>query len=221
MKNLLPILNAVVIVASLAIIAFMSLEILSPDLIADGEVAVKFHFCVSLIFLLDFFVRMSRSKRKVRFLFVNLIFLLVSLPFLSFIEWFGWDVNKATEMIVRYLPFVRAIYGFMMVFRYITRSKITNLFYTYLVLVLATTYFSSLLFFSVEKEINPQVNTFGDALWWALMDMTTCGSNIVPYSSLGRVIAVVLAASGMMLFPIFTVFITDVFGRSILKDVES
>ncbi len=207
-------LNVVVIVASLAIIAFMSLEILSPSLLHSDVVAVRFHFFVSVVFLLDFFVRMSRSRRKVRFFFMNFIFLLVSLPFLSFIVWFDWNVDTATEMVVRYLPFVRAIYGFMMVFRYLSRSRITNLFYTYLVLVIATTYFSSLLFYSVEKSVNPLVNTYGDALWWALMDMTTCGSHIVAHTTLGRVIAVILAASGMMLFPIFTVFITDVFSRN-------
>lgn len=214
MKHLLLTLNIVVIVASIAIIAFMSLEILFPEVIRSSATAVHFHFAVSVVFMSDFFIRMYRSRRRGRFFIGNFIFLLVSLPFLSFIVWFGWNIDTATELVVRYLPFLRAIYGFMMVFRYLTRSRITNLFYTYLVLVIATTYFSSLLFYSVEKGVNPNVDSFGDALWWALMDMTTCGSNIYAQTGLGRVISVILSASGMMLFPIFTVFITKVFSKN-------
>ncbi len=220
MKHVLQILNVTVILGSVAIIVFMSLEILSPRLIHNDQSAVTFHFFISMLFLFDFFVRMGRAKRKVRFFFRNFLFFMVSLPFLSFITWFDWNVDQSTQLIVRYLPFFRAIYGFMMVFRYLTRSRITNLFYTYLVLVLATTYFCSLLFFAVEKGVNPDILSFDDALWWALMDMTTCGSNIVPTTAVGRVIAVVLAASGMMLFPIFTVFITNIFKRNDVNEPD-
>ena len=38
--------------------------------------------------------------------------------------------------------------------------------------------------------------------------MTTVGSNIVPKTATGEVLCVVLAAAGMMLFPIFTAYIT-------------
>lgn len=42
------------------------------------------------------------------------------------------------------------------------------------------------------------------------MDMTTVGSNIIAVTPVGMVLSVLLAALGMMLFPIFTVYVTNI-----------
>ena len=52
------------------------------------------------------------------------------------------------------------------------------------------------------------VNRYTDALWWAFMDVTTVGSNIYAVTATGKTLSVVLAALGMMMFPIFTVYVT-------------
>lgn len=41
------------------------------------------------------------------------------------------------------------------------------------------------------------------------MDVTTVGSNIIAVTATGRVLSVLLAALGMMMFPIFTVYVTS------------
>lgn len=41
------------------------------------------------------------------------------------------------------------------------------------------------------------------------MDVTTVGSNIIAVTVTGRVLSVLLAALGMMMFPIFTVYVTS------------
>ncbi|MFQ8806616.1 MAG: hypothetical protein ACLR8Y_17920 [Alistipes indistinctus] len=43
------------------------------------------------------------------------------------------------------------------------------------------------------------------------MNVTTVGANIFAVTPMGKVLTVVLAASGMMMFPIFTVYITTKF----------
>ena len=50
-------------------------------------------------------------------------------------------------------------------------------------------------------------------LWWAYMDVTTVGSNIIAVTPTGRVLSVLLAALGMMMFPIFTVYVTSLVER--------
>lgn len=60
-----------------------------------------------------------------------------------------------------------------------------------------------------EHSVNPLVKDYSDALWWASMDVTTVGSNIDAMTTVGRILSVVLAALGMMMFPIFTVYITS------------
>ena len=88
------------------------------------------------------------------------------------------------------------------------------LFVSYLTMLLATVYFSSLAFSVLEHKVNPLVHSYGDALWWAFMDVTTVGSNIIAVTVTGRVLSVLLAALGMMMFPIFTVYITNLIQQS-------
>lgn len=65
----------------------------------------------------------------------------------------------------------------------------------------------------MEHGTNPLVTGYGDALWWAFMDVTTVGSNIIAVTATGRVLSVLLAALGMMMFPIFTVYVTSLVER--------
>jgi voltage-gated potassium channel Kch len=74
-------------------------------------------------------------------------------------------------------------------------------------------------FFVLEKGLNPPVQTYPDALWWAAMNTTTVGSNIIAVTRLGQVMSVILAASGMMMFPIFTVYVTNLVKDSRRKAV--
>ena len=74
---------------------------------------------------------------------------------------------------------------------------------------MAVTYFISLIFFVVERGVNPGVKDYWDALWWACMDMTTVGCDIVAVTPIGKIISFILAAAGIMMLPIFTVYITD------------
>lgn len=67
------------------------------------------------------------------------------------------------------------------------------------------------MFYAVEKGVNSQVTNYWDALWWACMDVTTVGSNIYGVTFLGQLLAAVLAGAGMMMFPIFTAYITNVY----------
>lgn len=75
--------------------------------------------------------------------------------------------------------------------------------------MLATVYFGSLMFFLEEHYINPQVTNYWSAFYWATMDLTTCGSNIDAITPTGKVIAVLLSGEGLILFPVFTVYITN------------
>ncbi len=53
------------------------------------------------------------------------------------------------------------------------------------------------------------------------MTVTTLGSNIIPVTSAGKVITTILAATGMTVFPIFTVYITSIISRLSQSEKES
>ena len=87
-------------------------------------------------------------------------------------------------------------------------------------MLFATVYFSSLIFYVLELGVNTGVHNYGDALWWAFMDVTTVGSNIEAVTTTGRILSVVLAALGMMMFPIFTVYVTSIVQKANAQKME-
>ena len=49
------------------------------------------------------------------------------------------------------------------------------------------------------------------------MNMSTVGCNVNPITVAGKITAVILPVSGMIIFPLFTVYLTDFVSRSVKK----
>ena len=134
---------------------------------------------------------------------------LVSIPYLNIIDYMQLAFSPETTYFLRFIPLLRSGYALAIVVGWLTASKASSLFISYLTMLLATVYFSSLIFFVLEHKVNSEVSSYSDALWWAFMDVTTVGSNVYAVTVTGRVLSVLLAALGMMMFPIFTVYVTS------------
>lgn len=210
-KPLEHILNVLVLASSLAIIVVLSIELLSVKPILSERFILNFHLIVCFIFLADFFVRWYYNKGSLSFLWKNLIFLLVSIPYLNIVYSLTPAISHSAWILLRLIPLTRGIYGITIIVNWMTRSKMTNLFITYLTVLIVTIYFCSVLFFFMEHGANPLVKDYWDAFNWALMNVTTVGSNIFGVTKLGQSLAVILAAAGMIFFPIFTAYVTTKF----------
>ena len=57
------------------------------------------------------------------------------------------------------------------------------------------------------QHVNDKLHGFGNALWWAWMNVTTVGAEIFAVTAIGKVITILLPTLGMMMFPIFTTYI--------------
>ena len=169
----------------------------------------KIQLWICLFFLFDFVLEFFLSKDKLRYLRTHFIFLLVAIPYQNIIEYYHIITSPELSYFLRFVPLVRGGYALAIVVGWLSYNKASGLFVSYLTMLLATVYFSSLIFFVLEHKVNPLVANYGDALWWAFMDVTTVGSNISAITVTGRVLSVVLAALGMMMFPIFTVYVTQ------------
>ena len=88
---------------------------------------------------------------------------------------------------------------------------VKRLFVAYVFTVVCFTYLAALMFFDYEVGVNERLNGFGNALWWAWMNVTTVGAAIFPVTAIGKVLAVMLPALGMMFFPIFTIYVTNIY----------
>ena len=204
-------LNILVLISSLAILVVISIELLSSSAFPSERFVLNFHLVVCSFFLADFFVRWYYSHEGWHFLGRNLFLLLVSIPYLNIVYATHAQLTHAAWVLLRLIPIARGIYGVSMIVSWMTRSKMTNLFTTYLVILFTTVYFCSIMFYFVEHGPNPMVKDYWDAFNWSLMNVTTVGSNIFGVTKLGQSLAVVLAAAGMIFFPIFTAYVTTRF----------
>jgi voltage-gated potassium channel len=67
--------------------------------------------------------------------------------------------------------------------------------------------------YSVERSVNPTFASFGDALWWATVTITTVGyGDIYPTTATGRFVAVVLMFSGIGVLGILAGALASFFG---------
>lgn len=203
-------LNVLVLLGALAIVASLSYDILTIGRYRpESPLMLGIQLVVCTIFILDFLVRWIISPHKGRFVARNFMLLLFSIPYLNILHYSQIEISHQVHYLLGFVPLLRGGYGLVMITRWFTRRSATSLMVSYLSILVAVTYFISLIFFVVERGVNPGVKDYWDALWWACMDMTTVGCDIVAVTPIGKIISFILAAAGIMMLPIFTVYITD------------
>lgn len=208
-KGIYLILHLSVLFLSLFLIVSLSIDTYKNTQFYKESSFMQIQLWICIWFIFVFFVELFMAQRKWIYIRSHFIFLVISIPYLSIINHYGWTFSTETMYLIRFIPLVRGGYALAIVVGWLTYNKASSLFVSYTTMLFATIYFSSLTFYVLEHQINPLVNDYGDALWWACMDVTTVGSNITAMTITGRVLSVLLAALGMMMFPIFTVYVTD------------
>lgn len=209
-KGIYGFLHILVLLLSLFLVVIISIDTFKgiPFYTQSMYMAVQFWVCIA--FLCVFAVELLLSEHKMRYFLTHFIFLLVAIPYQNIISFMGWTFSPEVTYLIRFIPLVRGGYALAIIVSWLVSDKVSGLFVSYLTILMATIYFASLVFFIMENGVNADVKNYGDSLWWAFMDVTTIGSNVIAVTPVGRVLSVVLAALGMMMFPIFTVYITTI-----------
>ena len=211
-------LGAVKALAGLALLAAGSWEVIGGDRLRFSPLFLGVQFIVCLIFLCDFFVRWAAAERKGRFFFRNLPFLLLSVPYLNLMLWSGAEPSRSVGMLIGLMPLLRAFLAMVIVTGWLVGNKVRRLLTAYVFTVVVFTYISALVFYDYELPVNPKLHGFGNALWWAWMNVTTVGAEIFPVTAVGKVFCVLLPSLGMMFFPIFTTYVLQEYAPSKTKD---
>ena len=224
-RGIYGILHILILLMSLFLVISISIDTFHniPFLNQGSYLKIQFWICMFFLFdfLLEFFalakakgihttlLEFFLSKEKGRYFTSHFIFLLVSIPYLNIIDFYHITFSPEISYFLRFIPLLRGGYALAIVVGWLSGSKASGLFTSYITMLMATVYFASLIFFVLEHKVNPMVTDYWSALWWAFMDVTTVGSNIYAVTPTGKILSVVLAALGMMMFPIFTVYVTS------------
>ncbi|MBO5832138.1 MAG: two pore domain potassium channel family protein [Alistipes sp.] len=204
--------NILTLLASILLLGSLSVEIIySAELTTLSEEYSWAMFAVCIIFIVDFFTLTLCNEHPLRFFGRNILMLLLSIPYHTIAEVMNIELNHNQQMTLSGVVMLRGVMALYITLRWLIARRTTRLLWAYIATVAVCTYFSALFFYEYEAPVNSAVKSFGDALWWAAMNMTTVGADIFPVTTIGRVICVVLPIIGMAMFPVFTVYVTSLY----------
>lgn len=206
-------LYVLVLLLSLALIVYISIDTFTNVNFLENRNYMRFQLLVCVVFMIDFFVELALADDKWKYVRRHWFFFLLSIPYLNIIEMFNISISHQELYFIRFIPLARGALALSIVIGYMTTNRISSLLMSYIVILLSVIYFASLIFLEKEQPVNNMVPNYGAALWWACMDATTIGSNIYPVTVVGKILAVILAGMGMMMFPLFTVYVTNMVQR--------
>ena len=210
----LRVINILTLVASILLLASLSVEIIYSRELADFSEEYSWAmFVVCIIFVIDFLVLMFSSPHPWQFFARNFIVLLLSIPYHAIADFLGKQPGHTMTMVLSGVVMLRAVMALYITLRWLIVKRTTRLLWAYVATVVVCTYFAALFFYEYEAPVNSSVHGFGDALWWASMNMTTVGAEILPVTAVGKIICVILPIIGMAMFPIFTVYVTSLYNN--------
>ena len=211
--RIVNIFNTISLAASIALLVGISFEVTGGEKggFADWYRDLQLVVC-SIFFATAIFRLMIAEYRKWHWL-RDLLFAVASVPYMDILEWGGANLEHSSVRILAFAPVLISIMATVVILEWLIEGKKRRLMAAYVLTVTMFTYISALLFYDCEMGVNSHLKTFGDALWWAWMNVTTVGAAIFPVTTVGKVVCVLLPVVGMMFFPIFTVYVSDYYDR--------
>lgn len=201
------------LLVAIGLIVYISFDTLEFVSMQAGARFLRVQFWCCIFFQFGALGEYLLTPKTLRSALRLVLALLVCLPYLPAIYYFGVDVTPTLQYLLRFVPLIRGVVVLAFVLGAMSSDWVQSTFRVYLIFTVSLLYVLSLLLFVEEYHVNPQISTFWDALWYAVMQMTTTGSEINPVTPAGKAIGVILSADGLILFPIFTVYLTRAFGR--------
>lgn len=217
-RYIMTIMNLVVLVLSAALISWISYDTFKRIDFLSNHAYMTFQYWVCMVFILDFFLGLYYADKKWSYFKRRFWFLLLSIPVLNIVNYLNITLSPDMLYFARFIPLARGALALAIVVGYVSSNAVSSLFASYITIMLFIAYFCSLIFYQREAGVNPDVNSYWTALWWTMMNLSTVGCAISPVTVAGKIVAVILPISGMIIFPLFTVYLTDYVSRSFKKN---
>ena len=111
------------------------------------------------------------------------------------------------------------IYHIPKISRIIIKTLLSPLSAYFIVIGNSWMFLSAYAFYQFEKEVNAQVDSYWDALWWAICTVSTVGyGDIVPVTGWGKITGAFLILFGVVFFLGFVAVLSTVLSSFITKE---
>ncbi|GAB1621353.1 potassium channel family protein [Agarivorans albus] len=183
---------------SVYILCALTLEMF---IVEDDEIKSVLRYIdlvVCFFFLLDFFVNLFSAESKSKYLKWGWIDLVASIPTLDTLRW------GRVAKVIRIVRFLRSLKSIKEIYRAVKDSRIQSItVFVFLTSFLSFTVCSSLIL-HFEREVNADLNTASDALWWAFLNIMNAKISVtLALTNAGQVMTLLLNKIGLLLFAYF------------------
>lgn len=188
---------------------------LSPLLETAGTV-------IWIIFILDFAVKFTLAPRKIEYLKGDWLTLIaLAIPGLRVFRVFRVLRVLRAARVARGLRLVRVVTSLNRGMKALGKSMGRRGFGYVVALTLLVLISGAAGMLAFENEVEGGIKTYGEALWWTAMLLTTMGSEYFPKTAEGRVLCFLLALYAYAVFGYVTATLATFFVESDARDSES
>lgn len=161
---------------------------------------------ICLLFFIDFCVRFTKAKNKLKFMRWGWIDLISSIPVVNYFR-----AGRLLRLI-RLLRIIRAFRSSKQLVNHVFRNKAKGTFTSVSIFAILLIIFSSIAILQVENTKGGNIKSAEDAIWWSYVTITTVGyGDKYPVTTEGRIIAAILMTAGVGLFGTFTAYASSWF----------
>jgi voltage-gated potassium channel len=162
---------------------------------------------VCIVFITDFVYQLWQAPEKLKYLYTwGWIDLISSIPGVEFLRW-GRLIR-----VVRIFRLLRGFRSTRILIKYVFKNRAKGTFLTVILVTFLLIVVSSIAMLNCETVPNANIKTAEEALWWAIVTVTTVGyGNYVPVTLAGRIVASVLMIAGVGLLGTFTAYVASYF----------
>lgn len=183
---------------SVYILCALTLEMFVVEDDEIKSVLRRIDLVVCFFFLLDFFVNLFSAESKKKYLKWGWIDLVASIPTLDTLRW-----GRLAKM-VRIIRFLRSLKSIRYIYQSVRTSRVQSItVFVFLVSFFSFTVCSGLIL-HFEREVNSELNTASDALWWAFLNIMNAKISVtLALTSAGQIMTLLLNKIGLLIFAYF------------------
>lgn len=184
-------------VVALAVTTFVELPAETRTLLEYADTAV----CA--LFFVDFVVTFAKAPNRLKYLATwGWLDLLSSIPAIDALRW------GRTARVLRILRVLRGVKATKILSEFVLYRRTQSAFLAASLVSILLVFFSATAVLQFETSPEANIRTPEDAVWWAVVTITTVGyGDRFPLSTEGRLIAVLLMSAGVGLFGTFSGFV--------------
>ena len=205
-KKELNLFNIIILVLSLYVLISL---IVTTFFVLSDELTVLLNYVdnlICIIFLVDFAIRFKKANNKLVFMKWGWIDLISSIPYIDFLR-----AGRVLRLI-RLIRVFRAFKATKLIFEHINKNKKQSALTSVALISFLMVIFSSIAILQFEKDVNSNIKTAEDAIWWSYVTITTVGyGDKFPITTEGRIIGAVLMTMGVGIFGTFTALVSSWF----------